>query len=84
MFEFDENKKAISMFQLAGVRIRHRPKSVSSGSHRFYLSDKKCALFYRMDGGRFLGVTGHDLELQKRLKEAFLEEWDKYDPDVQA
>jgi hypothetical protein len=77
-----ENEKAIALFRLYGARIRHRPKSVATGSHRFYLNDKRTALFFRQPDRTFLGITGHDLFLESKLKSAFLQEWEHCGPDV--
>ena len=78
-----ENEKAIALFRLYGARIRHRPQSVGSGSHRFYLNDKRVALFFRQPDKTFLGVTGHNSFLEDKLKLAFLQEWDLCGPDVE-
>ena len=78
-----ENEKAIALFRLYGARIRHRPKSVASGSHRFYLNDKRTALFFRQPDKTFVGVNGHDSFLEQKLKVAFLQEWELCGPDVE-
>jgi len=77
-----ENEKAIAFYRLYGARIRHRPKSAPSGSHRFYLNDKRSALFFRQPDKTFLGVSGHDPFLEEKLKVSFLEEWEVCGPDV--
>ena len=78
-----ENEKAIAFFRLFGARIRHRSKSVPSGSHRFYLNDTRAAMFFRQPDKSFLGVTGHDPFLEQKLREAFLQEWESCGPDVE-
>jgi len=78
-----DNEKAIALFRLYGARIRHRPNSVASGTHRFYLNDKRSALFFRQPDKTFVGVTGHDDFLEAKLKVAFLQEWKQCGPDVE-
>lgn len=77
-----ENEKAIPMLHALGARIRHRHAPMNGGTHRFHLSNQRCAMYYKTTNNRYIGLVSNDVFLREKLKADFEEEWNQCGPDV--
>lgn len=67
-----------------GCEIRHYLDEKTSGSHRYYLSEREFALFIRQPDDSFFGFHSTQQETLKALKKAFEDEWKKNGPSDKA
>jgi len=74
------NVRAGLGWRALGAKIRNYLDERSSGSHRYYLSEREFAFFIRQPDESFLGFHGEDEELLATLKNAFEAEWDANEP----
>jgi len=78
------NVRAGLGWRALGAKIRNYLDERSSGSHRYYLSEREFAFFIRQPDESFLGFHGEDEELLATLKNAFEAEWDANEPPNKA
>ncbi len=69
------NREALPIYRAQGYEVRQYSQPSEKGKHRFYLNDKRFAVFLRRPDKTFIGLMGTDEKIRGELRRLFESEW---------